>query len=136
MKLISILLVGVAIVGTTCLVGYASAVDRAPGELISDSILVAQDETVAPGGRGGGTAGETGRADRNTPTEYTKQGTPGDTKPGTAKDTTPTGGSTGSDIGGTGMGGSTGSDSGRSGSSSGSSGSGSGPSSGAGSGAK
>jgi hypothetical protein len=121
MKRISILSVGVTTVGMICLVGYASAAASAPGDLISDSMLVAQS-TPAPGGRGGGTIGETGRADKGTPNEHKSQGTPGDTKPGTKKDTGP--------------GGTTGSDSGRTGTSSGSPGSGSGPSSGAGSGAK
>ena len=85
MKLISKLLVGVATVGMTCLVGYASAADSAPGDLISDSMLVA-DGTLAPGGRGGGTQGEVGRADKGTRSEHRLQGTPGHTTPG---DTTP-----------------------------------------------
>jgi hypothetical protein len=127
MKLISIVSVGVATVGMTFLVGYASAADSAPVDLTSDSMLVAQDSTFAPGGRGGGTAGETGRHDKGTPAGRKKQGTPGDTmpnkqKPGTEKNT--------------GSGGSTGSDSGKTGTSSGSPGGGSGPSSGAGSGGK
>jgi hypothetical protein len=137
MKLISIFSVGVATVGMTCLLGYASAANSAPGDLISDSMLVAQD-TVAPGGRGGGTQGETGRADKGTPEGSKKQGAPGDTKPGPDKDTG-TGGNTGSEPGpkkDTGTGGNTGSDSGRTGTGSGSPGSGSGPSSAAGSGAK
>ena len=92
MKLISIVSVGVATVGMTCLVGYASAADSAPVDLTSDSMLVAQDSTFAPGGRGGGTAGETGRHDKGTPAGRKKQGTPGDTmpnkqKPGTEKNT-------------------------------------------------
>jgi hypothetical protein len=115
MKLLSILSVGVATVGMTCLLGYASAANSAPGDLIADG-------TMAPGGRQGGTPGETGRADKGTPNERTKQGTPGDTKPGAEKQT--------------GTGGNPGSDSGRTGTSSGSPGSGSGPTSGAGSGAK
>ena len=126
MKLISILSVGVATVGMTCLVGSASAANSTSGDLTSDSMLVAQTETVAPGGRGGGTAGETGRADKGTQSGSKKQGTPGSisekAKPGTGKDT--------------GTGGNTGSDSERTGTSSGSPGSGSGSSSGAGSGAK
>ena len=81
MKLISILSVGVATVGMTCLVGSASAANTAPGEVILDSLLLAQTETVAPGGRGGGTAGETGRADKGTRNEHTKQGAPGHTPP-------------------------------------------------------
>lgn len=128
MKLISILSIGVATVGMTCLVGYASAANSASGDLISDSVLLAQTETVAPGGRGGGTAGETGRADKGTPNAHTKQGTPGSlttpekAKPGTEKNTQPEG--------------NTGSASARTGTSSGIPGSESGPSSGAGSGAK
>ena len=55
--------VGVATMGMTCLVGYASAANTAPGDLIPDSMLVAQG-TAAPGGKGGGAAGETGRADK------------------------------------------------------------------------
>lgn len=120
MKLISKLSVGMATMGMTCLVGYASAANNAPGDLIADA-------TMAPGGRQGGTAGETGRADKGTPNEYTKQGTPGDTIPGKSglgaqKDAGPVT--------------NTGSDRGRTEKSSGSSGSGSGPNSGAGSGAK
>ncbi|MEO8047303.1 MAG: hypothetical protein ABI684_08455 [Nitrospirota bacterium] len=63
MKLIHMLSVGVATVGMTCLVGYASAANTAPGGLTTDSMLVAQS-TSAPGGRGGGDAAETGRADK------------------------------------------------------------------------
>ena len=63
MKLIYMLSVGVATVGMTCLVGYASAANTAPGDFIPDSMLVAQG-TAAPGGKGGGSAGETGRADK------------------------------------------------------------------------
>lgn len=135
MKLMHMFSVGVAAVGMTCLVGYASAADSAPGDLISDSMLVAQSPP-SPGGRGGGAPGETGRADKGTQSGSKRQGTPGDTtpqnaRPGTEKDV--------------GTGGNTGSDSGRTGTSSGSpgasgssemSGSGSGSSSGAGSGAK
>ena len=62
MKLIQMLSVGVVTVGMTCLVGYASAANTAPGDLIPDSMLVAQS-TSAPGGKGGETIGETGRGD-------------------------------------------------------------------------
>jgi hypothetical protein len=62
MKLIHMLSVGVATVGMTCLVGYASAANTAPGDLISGSMLVAQS-TAVPGGKGGGSIGEPGRAD-------------------------------------------------------------------------
>ncbi len=101
MKLFSILSVSAATVGMICLVGYASAANSAPGDLISDSILMAQS-TPSPGGRGGGTQGEVGRADKNTQSEYRLQGTPGTNttpekvKPGTKKDAG-TGGKTGSD---------------------------------------
>jgi len=126
MKLVHMLSVGVATVGITCVVGYASAANTTSGDVIPDSMLLAQSETVAPGGRGGGTAGETGRADKGTQSGSKKQGTPGSisekAKPGTGKDT--------------GTGGTTGSNSERTGTSSGSPGSGSGSSSGAGSGAK
>jgi len=81
MKLVHMFSVGVATVGMTCLVGSASAANTAPGEVILDSLLLAQTETVAPGGRGGGTAGETGRADKGTRNEHTKQGAPGHTPP-------------------------------------------------------
>jgi hypothetical protein len=141
MKLIYMLSVGVASVGMTCLVGYASAADTASGNLISDSMLVAQS-TPSPGGRGGGTAGEMGRADKGTQSGSKKQGTPGDNtspekaKPGTEMDT---GGNTGSNSGMTGTSsGSPGSSTGpmSSSGSSGMSGSGSGSSSGAGGGGK
>lgn len=123
MKLISILSVGVATVGMTCLVGYASAANSAPGDLIPDSMLLADSETVAPGGRGGGTAGEAGRADKGTPNQDRLQGTPGvntseKARPRTEKDA--------------GKEGNTRSESGKTGTSSGSPGS----SGGAGSGAK
>lgn len=81
MKLVHMLSVGVATVGMTCLVGYAFAANTAPGDVIPDSMLLAQTETVAPGGRGGGTAGETGRADKGTLNGHTKQGAPGHTPP-------------------------------------------------------
>jgi hypothetical protein len=127
MKRFSIFSVVVATVGMTCLVGYASATNSAPGEVIPDSMLLADSETVAPGGRGGGTAGEAGRADKGTPNEDRLQGTPGvntseKARPRTEKDA--------------GKEGNTRSESGKTGTSSGSPGSGSGPSSGAGSGAK
>lgn len=127
MKLISILSIGVATVGITCLVGYASAANSASGDLISDSVLLAQG-TPSPGGRGGGAVGETGRADKGTPNGSKNQGTPGSlttpekAKPGTEKNTRP--------------GGNKGSESGRTGTSSGIPGSGNGLTSGAGSGAK
>lgn len=126
MKLISMFSVGVATVGMTYLVGYASAANSAPGDLISDSMLVAQG-TPAPGGRGGGAPGETGRADKGTPNADMNQGTPGDTIPGKAKPRTEKD---------TGKRGNIGSDSGSTRKNSGSPGSGSGPSSSAGSGAK
>ena len=142
MKLMNTFSVGVAIVGMTCLVGHASAASTAADDLISDSMLVAQS-TPSPGGRGGGTAGETGRGDKGTQSGSKKQGTPGDTipekaRPGTEKDTG-TGGNTGSDSGRTGTssespGSSTGTTSGSG--SPGMSGSGSGSSSGAGGGGK
>ena len=81
MKLVHMLSVGVATVGITCVVGYASAANTTSGDVIPDSMLLAQSETVAPGGRGGGTAGETGRADKGTLNEHTKQGAPGHTPP-------------------------------------------------------
>ena len=43
--------------------GDASAADTVPGDLISGSMLLAQN-TAAPGGKGGGSVGETGRADK------------------------------------------------------------------------
>lgn len=101
MKLIYVLSVGVATVGMTCLVGYASASNSATGDLISDSMLVAQG-TSAPGGRGGGAMGETGRADKGTPGGDNNQGTPGintapeKVQPGKEKDAG-TGGRTRSD---------------------------------------
>ena len=133
MKLMHMFSAGVAIVGMT--VGYALAANSAPGDLISDSMVLAQG-TPAPGGRGGGAAGETGRADKGTQSGSKNQGTPGDTipekaRPGTEKDTRP-GGNTGSDSGKTGT---SSVNPGASGSSE-MSGSGSGSSSGAGSGAR
>ena len=53
MKLVHMLSVGVATVGITCLVSYASADNTAPDDVIPDSMLVAQS-TPAPGGRGDG----------------------------------------------------------------------------------
>jgi len=123
MKLITILSVGMATVGMTCLVGYASAANSAPGDLISDSMLVVQG-TPAPGGRGGGAAGETGRADKGTQSGSKNQGTPGSNtmpekvRPGTEKEA--------------GTGGNAGSDSGKTGTSSGSPGTKNGPGSGTG----
>jgi len=124
MKLITILTVGVAAVGMTCLVGSVSAANSAPGDLISESMVVAQD-TSAPGGKGGGGEGEIGRTDKGTQREKKLKGgmgadntIPEKARPGTEKNT--------------GTGGTTGSNSERTGKSSGSPG----PSSGAGSGAK
>jgi hypothetical protein len=136
MKRISILSVGVATVGMTCLLGYASAANSASGDLISDSMLMAQS-TPAPGGRGGGAIGEPGRADKGTTNEMkVERGNNRLTKPGMGTDgTSPAKAKPGTDKD-TGRGANTGSDSGRTGTSSGSPGSGSGPSSGAGSGAK
>lgn len=137
MKLIHMLSVSVATVGMTCLAGYAVAADTAPGDLIPDSMLVAQG-TAAPGGKGGGSAGEIGRADKGTPNGSKKQGGPGDTKPRREKDTG-TGENTGSDSGRTGTSsGSSRSSTGPAGGSksSGMSGSGSGSSGGAGAGGK
>ena len=157
MKLIQMLSVGVVTVGMTCLVGYASAANTAPGDLIPDSMLVAQS-TSAPGGKGGETIGETGRGDvgsirddkgfsgrsgsinPDTDNPHTKpDGTfPEKAKPGKGMDTGP-GGNTGSNSGKTGTSsGSPGSSTGPTGGSGspGMSGSGSGSSSGAGGGGK
>ena len=111
MKLITILSVGVATVGMTCLIGSASAANSAPGDLISDSMLVAQG-TPAPGGKSGGAPGEMGRADKGTPSGSMKQkkfgGTGADNtkpekaRPGMGKDAG-AGGKTGSDSERTGM---------------------------------
>ena len=90
MKLIHMFSIGVATAGMTCLVSYASAANTVPDDLISDSMLLAQS-TPSPGGRGGGTAGEIGRADIGTPNESKLQGTPGTilgkARPVTKKDT-------------------------------------------------
>ena len=145
MKLIHMFSIGVATVGITCLVGYASAANTAPSDLISDSMLLAQG-TAAPGGRGGGDAGETGRADKgsmmksgkNNPGMGADNTIPEKAKPGMGMDTGP-GGNTGSNSGKTGTSsGSSGSSTGPMGGSgsSGMSGSGSGSSSGAGGGGK
>ena len=152
MKLIQMLSVGVATVGMTCLVGYASAANTAPGDLIPDSMLMAQS-TAAPGGKGGGSIGEPGRADVGSIREDKgfsgKSGSsnpdtgpdgtfPEKAKPGMGMDTGP-GGNKGSNSGGTGASsGSSGSSTGPTGGSgpSGMSGSGSGSSSGAGGGGK
>ncbi len=145
MKLMNTFSVGVAIMGMTGLVGHASAASTAADDLISDSMLVAQS-TPSPGGKGGGTAGETGRADKGLPTKKGSKnpGTGADetipekATPGTEKDTA-TGGNTGSDSGRTGTSsGSSGSSTGNTGGSgsSGMSGGGSGSSSGAGAGGK
>ena len=80
MKLVHMLSVGVATVGITCVVGYASAANTTSGDVIPDSMLVAQS-TPAPGGRGDGTQGEIGRADKGTLNENKKQGTPGHITP-------------------------------------------------------
>ena len=136
--------VGVATVGMTCLVGYASAANTAPGDLISGSMLVAQG-TAAPGGKGGGSVGETGRADKGSMGKSGGKNTgmgsdttiPEKAKPGTEK--TQPDGNSGSNSGSTGTSsGSPGSSTGLTGGvgSSGMSGSGSGSSSGAGGGGK
>jgi hypothetical protein len=126
MKLIHMLSVGVATVGMTCLVGYASAANTAPGDLISDSILVAQG-TAAPGGTGSGPAG--GMGSGNTGAGMTNGGTdPGKGTGGTYPEKARPG--MGMD---TGPGGNPGSNSGRTGTSSGSPGSSTGPTGGGGS---
>ena len=107
MKLIYRLSVGVATVGMTCLVGYASAANTAPGGVIPDSMLVAQS-TPAPGGRPGGDAGEAGRADKGSMGKSAGKNTgmgadttiPEKAKPGT--ENTQPGGNTGSNSGKTG----------------------------------
>ena len=147
MKLIYKLSVGVATMGMTCLVGYASAANTAPGELILDSMLVAQG-IAAPGGIGSGSAGGMGMGSGNTGAGTTSGVTdpskgpagtfPEKAKPGMGMDTGPAG-YTGSNSGRTGTSsGSPGSSSGPTGGSgsSGMSGSGSGSSSGAGGGGK
>ena len=149
MKLIHMLSVGVATAGMTCLVGYASAANTAPGDLIQDSMLVAQS-TSAPGGKGGGSIGEPGRADKGSITgDKGFSGKSGSTNPDTAPDGTfPEKAKPGKGMD-TGPGGNTGSNSGKTGTSSGSSteptgdaglsgmkGIGSGSSSGAGAGGK
>ena len=126
MKLIQMLSVGVATVGMTCLVGYASAANTAPGDLTSDSMLVAQG-TAAPGGKGGGSIGEPGRGDKGL------SGNSGSTNPGRGTDGTfPEKAKPGMGMD-TGPGGNTGSNSGRTGTSSGSPGSSTGPTGGSGS---
>ena len=88
MKFIYMLSVGVAAVGMTCPIGYASATNSASGDLISDSTLMAQS-TSAPGGRGGGAIGEPGRADKGTKNEMkVERGNNGLTKPGMGTDGT------------------------------------------------
>lgn len=147
MKLMHMFSIGVATVGITCLVGYASAANTAPGNLISDSMLVAQG-TAAPGGTGSGSAGGMGMGSGNTGAGMPSGSTdpskgPGGTfpekaRPGMGMDTGP-GGTTGSNSGRTGTSsGSPGSSTGPTGGSGspGMSGSGSGSSSGAGSGGK
>ena len=125
MKLIHMFSIGVATVGMTCFVGYASAANTVPGDLISGSMLVAQS-TAAPGGKGGGSAGEMGRGDKgsmrsgSTNSGMGTGGTfPEKAKPGIGMDTGP--------------GGNTESNSGRTGTSSGSPGSSTGPTGGSGS---
>lgn len=82
------LLVGVAVVGMTCLVDSASAANTAPGGLTPDSMLMAQS-TSAPGGKGGGAIGEPGRADKGTTNEMKiERGNNGLTKPGMGTDGT------------------------------------------------
>jgi len=145
MKLMHMFSVGVATVGITCLVGYASAANTAPGDLISGSMLVAQG-TAAPGGTGNGSAGGMGSGNTGAgmPSGNTDPGKgtvgtfPEKARPGTGMDTGP-GGTTGSNSGRTGTSsGSPGSSTGPTGGSGspGMSGSGSGSSSGAGSGGK
>ena len=113
--------VGVATVGMTCLVGYASAANTAPGDLIPDSMLVAQS-TAAPGGKGGGSIGEPGRADKGSIRgDKGFSGKSGSTNPDTAPDGTfPEKAKPGNGMD-TGPGGNTGSNSGKTGTSSGSS---------------
>lgn len=128
MKLIHMFSIGVATVGITCLVGYASAANTAPGDLISNSMLVAQG-TAAPGGTGRGSAGGMGMGSRNTGSGMTSGGTdPGKGTVGTFPEKARPG--MGMD---TGPGGTTGSNSGRTGTSSGSPGSSTGPTGGVGS---
>jgi hypothetical protein len=144
MKFMHMFSVGVATVGMIGFVGYASAANTVPGDLIPDSMLVAQS-TAAPGGKGGGSAGEMGRADKGTmrsgstnPGMGTDGTFPEKAKPGMGMDTGP-GGNTGSNSGRTGTSsGSPGSSTGPTGGSgsSGMSGSGSGSSSGTGGGGK
>jgi hypothetical protein len=121
MKLIHMLSVGVVTAGMTCLVGYASAANTAPGDLIQDSMLVAQS-TSAPGGKGGGSIGEPGRADKGSITgDKGFSGKSGSTNPDTAPDGTfPEKAKPGKGMD-TGPGGNTGSNSGKTGTSSGSS---------------
>jgi hypothetical protein len=123
MKLIHMLSVGVATVGMTCLVGYASAANTASGDLIPDSMLVAQG-TAAPGGKGGGSIGEPGRGDKGSIRgEKGFSGNSGSINPGTGTDGTfPEKAKPGMGMD-TGPGGNIGSNSGRTGASSGSSGS-------------
>jgi hypothetical protein len=126
MKLMHMFSIGVATVGITCLVGYASAANTAPGNLISDSMLVAQG-TAAPGGTGSGSAG--GMGSGNTGSGMTSGSTdPGKGTAGTFPEKARPG--MGMD---TGPGGTTGSNSGRTGASSGSPGSSTGPTGGSGS---
>lgn len=65
MKLMHMCSVRVATVGMTCLVGYASAADTAPGDPVLDSMLVAQG-TAAPGGTGSGSASGMGSGNTGT----------------------------------------------------------------------
>ena len=126
MKLMHMFSIGVATVGITCLVGYASAANTAPGNLISDSMLVAQS-TAAPGGTGSGSAGGMGSGNTGSgmtsgsidPGKGTAGTFPEKARPGMGMDTGP--------------GGNTGSNSGRTGTSSGSPGSSTGPTGGSGS---
>ena len=130
MKLIHMFSIGVATVGITCLVGYASAANTAPGDLISNSMLVAQG-TAAPGGTGSESAGGMGMGmgSGNTGSGMTSGGTdPGKGTVGTFPEKARPG--MGMD---TGPGGTTGSNSGRTGTSSGSPGSSTGPTGGVGS---
>jgi hypothetical protein len=134
MKLIQMLSVGVATVGMACLAGYASAANTAPADLITDSMLMAQS-TAAPGGKGGGSIGEPGRADVGSKRDDKGfSGRSGSTNPDTGPDGTfPEKAKPGMGMGmDTGPGGNKGSNSGGTGASSGSSGSSTGPTGGSG----
>ena len=95
--------------------------NTAPGDLIQDSMLVAQS-TSTPGGKGGGSIGEPGRADKGSISgDKGFSGKSGSTNPDTAPDGTfPEKAKPGNGMD-TGPGGNTGSNSGKTGTSSGSS---------------